>query len=238
MESNITPPREYPRTFIIRIINSNVTDNMPNRVRGIFNERLYGYLYGIANINLNTFVESLRKDYELFHSIQTIEENSNLFTSLEELNRELDNLYKNAIDGDILFFLNRAFFIYGDYNNRRIKLIENINQYFPGDVLSEKSLKSIKYYNIHELKDINKYYPDTIFKWIEIPNKYFPPQIFDIPNEKLIFLMTNKNGYERYKDLPIIPLDIGDNEKYIIYVTVPKESNYYRNFLKKPTEKI
>jgi hypothetical protein len=235
MEPPITPPTEYPRMFKIKIIKGEYLGNRPEVVRKYLR---FWENYDFNNIpkNLDILVRNLRNDYENFNYKE--EEG---FLSMTEFNELLDDLY-NAKDGDIIVIYFGYYYVYGNGT----KLVSISMAYGPifGHILPKEALNYLKCLNIHEKRDIEKYYPDMHFNYIQIPHKYFPPQLYEVDKNMLVFLINNKNGITEgpnknfYKELPVISVNIGDEEDYIIYLSVPSESAYIRYFRKRPEEKM
>ena len=238
---NISPPTEYPKNFSIEFVRRKYRDNV------ISDRRLYAryteFISKYDKINTNSLdkvIENLRVDYNQF--LDNVGRFRHSFAPENIIDKILKDIIFRAEEGDIILFGNYAkkyYYVYGKENNRKISIIKYLDS--PnGKVLPKESLNTLTYYNIHELKDINKYYPYMDFKWIEIPYKYFPPQLSDVDKESLVFLINNEYGIneEYYKNVPIIPLDIGNYERYIIYVSIPLRSRYLEDFMRKPEYKI
>lgn len=201
---------------------------------------ILGHLYKTFKINinkisssLNDLIVGLKVDYvKLLNEMGKF---SYMLYPKAVIDKILMNAYKNGKEGDIISIDSRRYYIYG--RNRRLSLIQFM-QNPDGNVFPKEGLNMIKYYNIHQLEDMDNIYPDHIFRWIEIPKQYFPPQLFDVKVNSLFFIINNKDGIDDYgyKNLPIIPLDIGDEYKHIIYLSIPRESKYFEEFIKKPTK--
>lgn len=118
------------------------------------------------------------------------------FISLEKFNRLLDNLYKNSREGDILNLLFQKYYLYADRERKvRVKVMLKID-IDSGLVLPRQSLRAIRYYKVHELKDIEKLYPRMNIKYIEIIRDYYPPELYEIPENQLAFPIWNKDNID------------------------------------------
>lgn len=241
---DIIPPRELPRIFAFKVLKRGTLYNIQaKKISAKYNE--FQDKYKNIPDNLRELLFKIKNDYKLFmNTIYQYDVNDEInthFISIGELNEQLDYLYENSREGDIIQFSNiiqKIYYIYG--TTKMIVVINTIYEPIHGVILPRESFNFLRYNNIHQLKDVNKYYPMYPFKWIEIPQEYYPPQLSDVDKEKLVFLINDKYGIdeEYYKDLPIVPIDIGNKEEYIIYVSISRESKYFNYFKRRPDIKV
>jgi hypothetical protein len=231
----IKPPTEYPIVFVLDF--RQITVALPERIRNSYIELVQNVYLQRKSESLSDFIIAVKKEYAEFLTILKKELFTYAYYTDWQINDNLDRVYKEARDGDIIEFGSDNYYIYGKGDNRKILLLLSTNNP-SGYVFPMKGLNALKHYNIHSYRDMEKYYPYTIFSWIEIPKKYYPPQLYNIANPVLDFIITNKNGIEYQRGLPVIPLNIGDESDYIIYVYLPSGSPFYDYFADVPEYKI
>lgn len=224
----------YPVSFSIQPIKSEyIRDIWTNPNLSSMYEEFINY----QTLSLNDLILNLKVNYITF--LNSAGKFNYMFKSKTSINKILTDLYKNGRGGDIIEIGRNNYYIYGKKENRRISSIQFMQEP-DGNVFPKEGLDIIEYYDIHELKDIDNYYPYNGFRWIEIPKEYFPPQLSDVNNNSLLFIINNKNGIDDYgyKNLPVISADIGNKYRHIIYLSIPLRSKYFEEFVKKPKTKI
>ena len=228
MNKNIEPPTEYPRIFNIEF---EITDGYP-----ISEDSHWRYVdfknqieYEIKNSSFKVFLNKISNLYKDFMDLSSYQERRN-FISYDSLLFQINNIGDIGKDGDIIEIFRYLFYYISGYeNNRYITIIPPSTT---GLMLPIKAISGIKYYDIHELKDVQKLYPNLNITDIQIPEQYYPRELSDLSEKSINFVFRNKEDLKD-KNRLVILLDIGDYEVYNIVVS---PVNIYVDYFKRKPE--
>ena len=255
MEYPITPPISYPKIY--KIFFTEDKDLLEwNSVASIELNKFEDLLFEYTNKELSfeqlssyirekykEFLEKISKKAEYSrlnkvlgtNSIKFNPKDKEYFTSYNIIDSQLILIKNASIEGDIIEIQGSRtrFKYYISKYNHNIKItrfFHKDNDVYQGWVLPVEALKGIKLYDIHDRRDIEKYYPNMRFEYIRIPYKYYPPELSDIPDDSLPFFFVDMDWDE------VIKIDIGEDNPYFIYVLLGKK--YVKYFNRKVSEKI